>query len=319
MMRRSKLAKGSSRLWYSLVFVALLIAASSLMAADEGDDQDEFSRKGADTCISCHDEEAILSIFRTPHGHPVDANAPFAHEQCESCHQAGAAHSVRRVRRGEERPPIQNFGAQVATPVAEQNEICLGCHQADVDLAWHGSAHDLEFVSCAQCHQSHAPQDRVLLVYEQADVCYTCHQKQRAANFKPSIHPVRQGKMTCSSCHNPHQSVTDNLLARDTVNQLCYDCHAEKRGPYLWEHAPVPEDCTLCHNAHGSNNPALLTRRPPLLCQQCHSQAGHPSIAFTDQSLPGNTPSPFVVGGSCMNCHSRVHGSNHPSGVNLSR
>ncbi len=99
MMRRSKLAKGSSRLWYSLVFVALLVVASALMAADEGDDQDEFSRKGADTCISCHDEEAILSIFRTPHGHPVDANAPFAHEQCESCHQAGAQSALLRLPR----------------------------------------------------------------------------------------------------------------------------------------------------------------------------------------------------------------------------
>ena len=319
MMRRSKLAKRWDRLLYLSVLGASLITASPLMAADEDDGQEEYSSKGADTCLTCHGEEAILSIFRTPHGHPTDPNAPFASAQCESCHGAGAAHGVMRVRRGQERPPMKKFGAQSGTPVAEQNEICLGCHQAAVDLAWHGSAHDLEFVSCADCHQLHAPQDRVLLVYEQAEVCYTCHQDKRAANFKPSIHPVRQGKMSCSSCHNPHQSVTDNLLTRDTVNQLCYECHAEKRGPYLWEHAPVPEDCTLCHDPHGSNNPALLTRRPPLLCQQCHSQAGHPSIAFTDRGLPGNNPSPFVVGGSCMNCHSRVHGSNHPSGVNLSR
>ena len=108
-MRRSKLASGGSSLGYLFVLVPLLVSTPPLMADDEDDGQDEFSRKGADTCISCHDEEAILSIFRTPHGHPVDANAPFAHEQCESCHQAGAAHSVRRVRRGEGAPADRQF------------------------------------------------------------------------------------------------------------------------------------------------------------------------------------------------------------------
>ena len=119
MIRRRKLTYGRRRLLFLSALAALLVSAPPLMADDEDNGQAEFSRKGADTCISCHDEEAILSIFRTPHGHPVDANAPFAHEQCESCHQAGAAHSVRRVRRGEERPPIDNFGAQAATPVAD--------------------------------------------------------------------------------------------------------------------------------------------------------------------------------------------------------
>ena len=299
-----------------IVFAAVIFAPG--IAAEESEEGPNFSRKGADTCIGCHDDEAVLAIFKTPHGHPDDPNAPFSQAQCESCHRAGGAHSA-RVRRGEERAPIDNFGARATTRIADQNAVCMDCHQSDIGLDWHGSMHDLEFVACAQCHQVHAPRDRVMLRYEQAEVCYPCHQQQRAASFKASVHPLRQGKISCSSCHDAHGSVTDHLLVRETVNQLCYDCHAEKRGPFLWEHAPVPEDCSLCHNPHGSNNPALLTRRPPLLCQQCHSQAGHPSIPFTDQSLPPNNPSAFVVGGSCMNCHSRIHGSNHPSGVDLSR
>lgn len=313
----SRVAGELAHCYHVSTLVALLLATAPLLADDEA--APEYTDAGADTCLTCHADEAILSIFRTPHGHPTDPNAPFAQAQCESCHGPGAAHGVMRLRRGRERPPMKKFGAEADTPVAVQNETCLGCHQGELDLAWHGSAHDLEFTSCADCHQLHAPQDRVLLVHEQAEVCYTCHQAKRAANFKPSIHPVRQGKISCSSCHNPHGSQTDNLLARDTVNQVCFDCHAEKRGPFLWEHAPVAEDCTLCHDPHGSNNAALLTRRPPLLCQQCHSQAGHPSTPFTEQGLPGNNPSAFVVGGSCLNCHSRIHGSNHPSGVNLAR
>jgi hypothetical protein len=65
----------------------------------------------------------------------------------------------------------------------------------------------------------------------------------------------------------------------------------------------------------------LLKKSPPLLCQQCHSPANHPSFAYTADGLPGGTspPSAFLLAGSCTNCHSQVHGSNHPSGVKLMR
>jgi predicted CXXCH cytochrome family protein len=52
-------------------------------------------------------------------------------------------------------------------------------------------------------------------------------------------------------------------LLEATVNDTCYQCHAEKRGPFLWEHAPVREDCTNCHSPHGSTQPSLLKARTP--------------------------------------------------------
>jgi DmsE family decaheme c-type cytochrome len=112
------------------------------------------------------------------------------------------------------------------------------------------------------------------------------------------------------------------MLNKPTLNQTCFSCHADKRGPLLWEHAPVAEDCALCHTAHGSLRSALLTKTPPLLCQQCHAPADHPSVARTSQSLPGGTAAGgalFLVAGGCTNCHSRVHGSNHPAGAKLMR
>jgi DmsE family decaheme c-type cytochrome len=130
---------------------------------------------------------------------------------------------------------------------------------------------------------------------------------------------LRFGKMACSDCHDVHDGSNDFLLAADSVNENCYECHAEKRGPFLWEHAPVTEDCTLCHQPHGSNHPALLIRRPPLLCQQCHSAAGHPSMALTGDDLADGPTASFLLARSCMNCHSQVHGSNHPSGASQIR
>ncbi len=294
----------------------------------------KFTEKGADTCIKCHDEDAdypVFDIFKTKHGQEGDKRSPFAQLQCEACHGPGVAGAaameealdrgghVGRVRPGQERPPILNFGLKSDEPVEKQNSMCLTCHHDDQHMGWKGSTHEGADIACASCHRIHAARDPALSTDTQPDVCFQCHKKQREEFFMPSVHPVRFGQMACTECHNTHGSATKRLMVRSTINQTCYACHAEKRGPFAWEHAPVPEQCTLCHRPHGSINPALLNKRPPLLCQQCHSQMGHPSIANTTSGLPGGAPSGFLLAGSCLNCHSQVHGSNHPSGVKLMR
>jgi DmsE family decaheme c-type cytochrome len=160
----------------------------------------------------------------------------------------------------------------------------------------------------------------VLDVRSQDEVCVSCHRGQRMDLHKRSTHPIAAGQMTCSDCHAVHGSLTDRLLKAPTVNQTCYACHADKRGPFLWEHAPVREDCMSCHTPHGSAQPALLKSRVPILCQQCHTMAGHPSTALDTTALaPGHFDNRFLLAKGCLNCHPQVHGSNHPSGVKLNR
>jgi DmsE family decaheme c-type cytochrome len=332
------------------LFAALLLGAglvfSVAVSAEEpivetpappaGNLASQYSEKGADTCIKCHDadeEYPVFDIFKTKHGQKGDKRSPFAGLQCEACHGPGAAGEaameeafargghVGKVPPGQKRPPILNFGEKSDETVEKQNSMCLTCHERNDHIGWKGSVHAAGSVACANCHTIHTPNDPVLATATQPDVCYKCHLKQRADFHKPSVHPVRFGQMACSECHSPHGSNTTALLTKPTVNQACYTCHAEKRGPFLWEHAPVAEDCTLCHTPHGSVYPALLKKSPPLLCQQCHAPAGHPSIARTADALPGGSagPSGFLLAGSCANCHSQVHGSNHPSGVKLMR
>lgn len=279
-----------------------------------------YSRKGADTCIACHDDAHVLAIFRTPHARRADSRTPFGHGQlqCEACHGPGGAHAG-RVRSGQERPVIPIFGSTSPAPVEQQNGVCLDCHGQDVQHGWAGSAHEREGVACTSCHKLHAAHDPVLDEVTQAENCMGCHPQQRAQSLLPFTHPVRQERMACSDCHDPHGTLADFALVGRTLNDTCFTCHAEKRGPYLWEHAPATEDCSLCHQPHGSNHPALLTQRPPLLCQQCHSEAGHPSVPLAPGQLPQGVPSAQALGRGCANCHSQVHGSNHPSGAALMR
>lgn len=299
----------------------LLVLSPGAITAQSSDDESAiYSRKGADTCLSCHEDAATLAIFSTRHAVPSDSRGPFGHGQlqCEACHGPGDAHSG-RVRRGEERPALIGFGADSTAPIETQNSICVGCHNSDVGVGWHAGPHGADEVACVDCHQSHARVDAVTQISTQEDVCAGCHQLQRNETLKAFAHPLFEEKMACTSCHGMHDDLVASTLARATLNDTCFQCHADKRGPFLWEHAPVSEDCGLCHAPHGSNHPGMLTRRAPLLCQGCHSQAGHPAVAYDTGGLAGNIPSQILLGQGCTNCHSQVHGSNHPSGSKLTR
>ena len=302
----------------TVVIAGIMLAGLSVGTADG--QEPSYSREGADTCLSCHEEEAMLAIFGTKHAVPSDPRSPFGHGQlqCEACHGPGGDHAG-RVRRGQERPSIPFFSSTGTASVEEHNGQCLDCHNSDVGFGWHAGAHPVDEVACVDCHNSHARVDDVLQTSTQPEVCFDCHQLQRTETMKAFSHPFLQGKMDCSSCHSPHGDNAATNLARQTVNDTCQQCHAEMRGPYLWEHAPVSEDCGLCHSPHGSNHPGMLTKRAPLLCQSCHSQVGHPSIAYGTEGLASDMPSRYLLGQSCMNCHSQVHGSNHPSGTKLMR
>lgn len=313
----------TSALRFPFLALVLLLGQGGAPAwaqAPDGETAPAYSRRGADTCLSCHEGVQDHAVFQTVHGNPSNPRSPFGDGQlqCEACHGPGGAHAA-RVRRGQQRPPVIRFGADSGTPVETQNAQCLGCHEIDVSAGWHSGPHDTSAVSCADCHTVHSERDPVLMTETQSDVCYSCHALERAEALRPFSHPLHEGTMDCSNCHLPHGSSGELALARDTVNDTCYQCHADKRGPFLWEHAPVAEDCTLCHAPHGSNQPAMLVMRAPQLCQSCHSEQGHPSIAEGPEGLPGGTASRFLLSQGCLNCHSQIHGSNHPSGQRLMR
>lgn len=307
-----------------LLILSTFCFSSDLFAdtpSEQNPEANLYTRKGADTCLKCHDEDykfPVMPIFFSKHGNRSNPRTPMAQLQCESCHGPGRAHAT-EPKVGQERAPIIAFGRTSKTTLNQQNAQCLQCHNNTNRTAWTGSAHDSQNMLCVDCHTMHVREDPILTKQKQNDFCYNCHKKQRAEFARTSAHPVRYGQMNCTQCHNPHGSFNGSLLKTATKNDTCYRCHTEKRGPYLWTHAPVAEDCGICHEHHGSIYKPLLKKRAPYLCQQCHSAAAHPSFAYDQSALSNPANSTFVLAKSCLNCHFQVHGSNHPSGVKLMR
>jgi DmsE family decaheme c-type cytochrome len=150
-----------------------------------------------------------------------------------------------------------------------------------------------------------------IITRPETQVCLNCHPRQRAQINLPSHMPLREGLMVCTDCHNPHGGPYPKMLKEATANETCYFCHAEKRGPWLWMHPPVAQDCLNCHDPHGSINRFMLTVRPPRPCQQCHVSE-HAGSPYSQRAY-------YAFSRACLNCHFHVHGSNSPGGWALTR
>jgi DmsE family decaheme c-type cytochrome len=264
---------------------------------------------GSDTCVVCHEQQGN-SLRGTPHGLAANPRSPAATRGCESCHGPGQAH-VDDDAKG-------NIVKFASMRPAEVSDTCLACHNRGAHAGWEGSVHASRNLSCATCHSVHAPKAaaRQLVKTTETQLCAGCHRVQVAKTERAVAHmPVREGKMACSTCHNPHGSISNVKALRtgSSVVESCTTCHTEMRGPVLWEHAPVRESCATCHDPHGSSNDRMLVVRQPMLCQRCHVATRHPSSIYDNNAITVNK-SNRMFGRSCMNCHSNVHGSNHPSG-----
>jgi len=268
-------------------------------------------------CANCH-EQPHNSILMHFHGAKNDANGSM----CQACHGDASAH----LKDPSNKPANR---VKYGTP-AEKTAVCMTCHATNRHLAfWESGRHANNDVTCSNCHSTHGGNDQLLRVENppiqpyvntskvpQQEVCFTCHRDIRAQVLRPSHHPIQEGKVKCSSCHNPHGALSHAMLRHESVNEQCYSCHADKRGPFMFEHPPVAENCLNCHNPHGSRSARLLKEKAPNLCQDCHDASQHPGTAYdlTEAFPPvGTAPSTRFIARSCLNCHQHIHGSNAPA------
>jgi DmsE family decaheme c-type cytochrome len=239
---------------------------------------------GERVCIACHQlENEHFSHTLHASGLRAAARGTLGAPVCEACHGPGSAHAQHPTEKG----LIIGFTHDSGTPVVVQTQTCLTCHGGGPREHWLASVHQRNGLSCSDCHNpmQKASVEGLLARNSINEVCSTCHRDIRVQFNRRSHMPLPEGQMACVDCHNPHGALTAPLLKTNTVNETCYQCHAEKRGPFLFEHAPVRESCLNCHAPHGSNQATLLVAPIPFLCQQCHTQLRHPNDLQTPQSL----------------------------------
>jgi DmsE family decaheme c-type cytochrome len=261
----------------------------------------------APVCADCHDQ--AKNFPGNPHTRiPGVTPAKVVSETvaCNACHGAGAKHMESS---GEDKSDIRVLRGRKGA------EFCLTCHTSDKEHAsYQSSVHaSTEAVNCLSCHSVHTPEARTphLLAKKPSELCASCHPSQMASfRNKPFAHRIGRGGMECTSCHDPHGRAIQKALRLTRVGEMpCLNCHAEKRGPFVFEHVNgIVGTCTTCHEPHGSSNNKRLTRaRVDRLCLECHSTLSAATLgsqppAFHNVSLPRYQ--------NCTTCHVAVHGSN---------
>jgi len=266
----------------------------------------------AEECSTCH-AKAVSGAFE----HSKHAGLT---QSCANCH-ANVMEHLKGMKEGT-KGPVPTLKKASAKEI---NETCLRCHEKANQISFQSSMHARRSVACTSCHSIHdfKSEKAQLKTKTDTDTCVTCHKSERAKLQRASHHPLREGKMGCSSCHNPHDGTNAKMISANSINEKCYQCHTEKRGPFLFEHAPVREECVNCHDPHGSNHERLLVAKTPYLCQRCHF-SGHGITADEGNSLlgvpvapPGSTVTRTNRNAErgCKQCHLAIHGSNSPSGA----
>ncbi len=313
-----------------------VLAASGLSLQAETPQGAEYV--GSQVCSSCH-EEVANQFIRSVHARLDSFELSGSVTGCESCHGPGSVHV-------ESLDKEDIFTFENAT-VSAVEDNCLSCHSSRVGMYWPFGEHSLAGVTCLNCHKIHqsrpslpqapgfierasltrpdqiAPPIRNSLKAPESVLCMECHKDVGARMMLPSHHPVREGKMGCSSCHQVHGSETGMLKTVENRSALCTNCHTEKQGPFLFDHEPVTEGCDTCHSPHGTVADNLLKQNEPFICLQCHEahfHAGREGISTPVDRPTGSVTNQFgeagwriAFGTKCTQCHQAVHGSDLPS------
>lgn len=274
---------------------------------------------GAETCLACHDDKNAFKDNIHAKSWPKAKGIEFS-KSCETCHGPGSLHAA--AAGDKSNPGYATIKNPKTLRGSEATAACLQCHVKGNQAHWVGGTHESHGLTCMNCHSMHSSgrQEKLMKKADVPETCFQCHKDVKAKVQRNSHHPILEGKIHCADCHNPHGTVGPKMLVANSVSDTCFKCHAEKRGPYLFEHRPVSEDCAICHTPHGSNHNKLLVQKPPFLCQSCHSISRHPGTTYAENpATPGSTTQEKLSNRAyyrgCLNCHQTIHGSNHPSGV----
>lgn len=294
--------------WLLASGLSCAVVLAQQKAAPPADSSDYV---GEETCKTCHEDMPSKGFYKTfsESRHfitTLDTKKGPEFHGCEACHGPGKAH----VEGGGDKTKIFTFKDASAKDISDR---CLKCHQYGEEHAnFSRSVHVQNNISCVDCHSPHHPKETQFLMRQpQPQLCYGCHNEIKQLFSRTFHHRVNEGLVRCTDCHNPHGgSLTRQLRSSAAQDVVCFKCHSDKAGPFVFEHQAVKiEGCTSCHMPHGSSNPRLLKRsQVNLLCLECHS--------FTVDQIAPTVPTfhnQTQKYQACTMCHVAIHGSNTSS------
>ncbi len=212
-------------------------------------------------------------------------------------------------------------------------KTCYDCHKKAKEVfSARKHIHDpVKSENCESCHQRHGFSQKLVLVSNGNDLCFSCHKDLKEKFATGNQHyPLEKG--VCWNCHDPHASDKPSLLRKGPAGSddpaTCLGCHDDQLKPQLAKthsHQPFKDlNCLSCHDAHNSPHAALLKKDGSALCQDCHAKDAkriaaahqgkhseglecttcHTGHSSDQKGLVSDKAHPPFSSGDCENCHS---------------
>jgi predicted CXXCH cytochrome family protein len=159
--------------------------------------------------------------------------------------------------------------------------------------------------ACSTCHTEKLPEDAGLDIKrlqkneDFSPICFSCHRQLISSSMwlhSPSAN------VYCMSCHQEGQGNTQITVISGRVDQICFECHVNKKKfkDQAHVHGPVGTgDCTVCHDPHGGKfKYQLWADNRSGICIGCH-------IDKKDlvKKRKGFYSHGILQGGGCKACH----------------
>ena len=279
----------------TVVLTAVLMAAAAVSAGQKRPLPFLARRNaryvGSQVCFACHWD--VAQVWASlPHSQwMLDEKLPHHLRGCEACHGPGSLHVV--ARKG-------NIIVWRSLSVADQNAICLQCHQTVTADKWHYSPHGKgagakrPSPACTDCHDVHLPtRRRWMLKSATNQLCLRCHSDIVQKVRRDEHHSL--ARTQCAACHDPHDGAIAGML-KLTPTALCTRCHdlvqvtpADHTPEFVKGHGKQAKvndrRCAACHGRDG--------------CDRCHGVAmPHPKgFATAHGEATLNAPH------TCTRCH----------------
>jgi predicted CXXCH cytochrome family protein len=220
-------------------------------------------RTRKELCGNCHQEQAKGKYL----------HKPVEEGKCLDCHNSHSSNN------------------KFLIPVASIAELCLKCHDKKEKVK---NPHEpVAQGKCTLCHKNHNSSYRPLLVDNQRQLCFSCHEGTKAELDRSKYIHKPAVDRDCRVCHEPHGSDYFRLLVKEYPSEfytsfdiskydLCFSCHQANKVlvketenltdfrngtmnlHYL--HVNTPErgrTCRTCHATHASNEPKHLRKAVP--------------------------------------------------------